>query len=52
MTDFEAAIRKLKSSIDESGSELQKVYEWNKKFGEGSNAAKRRKQSPYMSMYI
>jgi SpoVK/Ycf46/Vps4 family AAA+-type ATPase len=57
MSDFDFAIKRLKSSIDETGSELQKVYEWNKKYGEsrtdidGSTVRKLRK-SPYMSMYI
>ena len=32
--DFILAISKLKASVDDSGREIQKVVEWNEKYGE------------------
>jgi SpoVK/Ycf46/Vps4 family AAA+-type ATPase len=51
LSDFEAAMKKLKSSIAETGKELQKVIEWNEKYGE----MKRKKKSNLsnaFSMYM
>jgi len=43
-TDFSDAIKKLRASVDISGREMQKVLDWNDKFGEykktGSNRGK------------
>ena len=56
-TDFKEAMRKLKASVDESGRELQKVIEWNEKYGElkrssGSGRLSSRRSSQHLSMYI
>jgi hypothetical protein len=48
--DFKAAMQKLKASVHDSGRELQKVVEWNDKYGE----VKRKKKTKHtnISMYI
>jgi SpoVK/Ycf46/Vps4 family AAA+-type ATPase len=50
MNDFHEAISKLKASVDNSGKEIQKVLDWNEKYGEIKKSKKR--SSSYMSMYI
>jgi len=52
--DFQAAMKKLKASVDDNGRELQKVNEWNKKYGEFKRTRKTTTStaaSP-MSMYM
>jgi len=48
--DFKIAMQKLKASVHDSGRELQKVIEWNEKYGEVKRK-KKIKQSG-ISMYI
>jgi len=49
-SDFKAAISKLKASVDDQGREMQKVQEWNDKYGEVKQTKRRSK--PHVSMYI
>jgi len=51
LADFKAAIKKLTSSVDENGREMQKVVEWNEKYGELRRPSKRKKTS-HLTMYI
>ena len=51
-TDFREAMKKLKASVDESGRELQKVLEWNEKYGEVKKKNSAKRISPHLSMYI
>jgi SpoVK/Ycf46/Vps4 family AAA+-type ATPase len=45
LKDFQLAMKRLKASVDDSGREMQKVTEWNEKYGEfkkkgnGNNAS-------------
>jgi len=57
--DFMEAMKKLKASVDEGGRELQKVHDWNSKYGEvkGKGGAKgaggnARGGGSHMSLYI
>jgi SpoVK/Ycf46/Vps4 family AAA+-type ATPase len=47
-TDFKEAIKKLKASVDPGGRELQKVLEWNEKYGE----KKVGKKKAHLAMYV
>lgn len=49
--DFKDAMKKLKASVDESGRELQKVAQWNDKYGEIKRKSTR-KSTAYLSMYL
>ncbi len=49
--DFKYAMKKLKASVNDSGRELQKVIEWNSKYGEVKNK-KRGRSEIAMQMYI
>lgn len=42
-TDFSDAIRRLKASVDIHGREMQKVLDWNEKFGEYKKKGKKSK---------
>ncbi len=48
---YPQAIKKLKASVDEGGRELQKVLEWNEKYGEVKRKGKS-KGGTHMSLYI
>ena len=50
--DFKEAIKRLKASVDEGGRELQKVVEWNEKYGEVKRKGAKAKGSTHMSLYI
>ena len=50
--DFKVAMQKLKASVDESGRELQRVVEWNEKYGEMKRSSSNRRKGPNLSMYI
>jgi ATPase family AAA domain-containing protein 1 len=58
LDDFRYAMRKLKASVNDNGRELQKVVEWNAKYGEirrkpsQLSASKRLGSSGHMSMYV
>jgi SpoVK/Ycf46/Vps4 family AAA+-type ATPase len=53
MGDFKVAMRKLKASVDENGKELEKVQEWNDKYGEVKRSGgKKKKSTSHLSMYI
>jgi len=45
-------MQKLKASVDESGRELQRVVEWNEKYGEMKRSSSSRRKGPNLSMYI
>jgi hypothetical protein len=54
MEDFKHAMRKLKASVNDNGRELQKVVEWNNKYGEfkrkpGKGAGNK---PAHMTMYV
>ena len=49
--DFKYAMTKLKASVNDSGRELQKVIEWNSKYGETKNKQRSRRDVA-MQMYI
>ena len=49
-TDFRIAMQKLKASVDENGRELQRVFEWNEKYGEMKRNTKKRGLN--LPMYI
>jgi SpoVK/Ycf46/Vps4 family AAA+-type ATPase len=51
LADFEATVKKLKSSIAETGKELQKVIEWNEKYGEMKRKKKANLANTF-SMYM
>lgn len=42
-TDFTEAIKRLKASVDVHGREMQKVLDWNEKFGEYKKTGKKSK---------
>lgn len=51
--DFKEAMKKMKASVDDNGRELQKVVEWNEKFGEIKKSSRRQnKASSSLSMYM
>jgi ATP-dependent 26S proteasome regulatory subunit len=50
MNDFLEVLKKLKASVDDAGREMQKVVEWNEKYGEVKRKTKRRPAQ--LSMYI
>lgn len=53
LEDFQAAMRKLKASVDDNGRELQKVVEWNNKYGEFKRKAKKPSSgSAHLTMYV
>jgi SpoVK/Ycf46/Vps4 family AAA+-type ATPase len=52
MRDFEAAMRKLKRSVSETGRELSKVWEWNDEYGEIKKANKRDTLPQMMNMFL
>jgi hypothetical protein len=54
MEDFKHAMKKLKASVNDNGRELQKVVEWNNKYGEfkrkpGKGAGNK---PAHMTMYV
>ena len=49
-TDFKEAIKKLKASVDTGGRELQKVTDWNERYGEVKKVGK--KKQSHLAMYI
>ena len=51
LADFRAAMRKLTSSVDENGREMQKVIDWNDKYGE-IKRPNRKKKTSNLAMYI
>ena len=51
MNDFKMAMRKLKASVNENGKEIEKVRDWNEKYGE-VKTEKKRAQFSHLSMYI
>jgi hypothetical protein len=53
--DFREATKKLKASVDDNGRELQKVMDWNDKYGEVKKSAASKRSSKagsHMSLYI
>jgi hypothetical protein len=44
---FKAAMQKLKASVHDSGRELQKVIEWNDKYGEVMSFTGNQKENIY-----
>jgi SpoVK/Ycf46/Vps4 family AAA+-type ATPase len=52
MSDFQAAMRKLKASVDDNGRELQKVNDWNDKYGEFRRKRKPASKGSGLGMYI
>lgn len=53
LEDFQAAMKKLKASVDDNGRELQKVVEWNHKYGEFKRKPKKSSgSSAHLSMYV
>lgn len=52
MRDFEAAMRKLKRSVSETGRELARVWEWNDEYGEIKKTNKRDSLSQMMNMFL
>lgn len=51
LADFKLAMKKLTSSVDENGREMQKVVEWNDKYGE-IRRPNRKKKTSHLAMYI
>ena len=51
LSDFKLAMKKLTSSVDENGREMQKVVEWNDKYGE-IRRPNRKKKTSHLAMYI
>lgn len=49
--DFKLAMKKLKASVNDNGREMQKVMEWNSKYGEITEK-KRSKGAVNMQMYV
>ena len=49
--DFKLAMKKLKASVNDNGREMQKVMEWNVKYGE-IKEKKRSKGAVNMQMYV
>lgn len=52
MRDFEAAMRKLKRSVSETGRELARVWEWNDEYGEIKKKSKRDALPQMMNMFL
>ena len=50
--DFKAAMSKMKASVNDNGSALRKVIEWNEKFGEVKRSETKAKRSSSLSMYV
>lgn len=50
MTDFHEAIKKLKASVADTSRELQRVLEWNQKYGEIKNT--KTKTSKKLNLFI
>jgi hypothetical protein len=50
--DFDRAISRMKASIDEGGRELQRVQEWNLKYGELKSVRGKKKSAQQLSLYI
>lgn len=51
LDDFRVAMRKLKASVNNDGKELQKVVEWNSKYGEFKRKPKG-VNNAHLSMYV
>ena len=51
LADFKLAMKKLTSSVDDNGREMQKVVEWNEKYGE-IRRPNRKKKTSHLAMYI
>ena len=51
VVDFKVAMKKLKASVNDNGREMQKVMEWNSKYGE-IKEKKRKKGAVNMQMYV
>ncbi len=49
MKDFQFAMKKLKSSINDNGREIAKVIEWNSKYGEIKRS---KKKNMHVNLYI
>jgi SpoVK/Ycf46/Vps4 family AAA+-type ATPase len=53
MEDFKQAMKKLKASVNDNSRELQKVVEWNNKYGEFKRKPpKGTAGNPHMTMYV
>jgi SpoVK/Ycf46/Vps4 family AAA+-type ATPase len=52
MEDFQAAMKKLKASVNDNGLELQKVVEWNNKYGEFKRKGSKASSTAQMTMYV
>ena len=52
MRDFEAAMRKLKRSVSETGRELARVWDWNDEYGEIKKTNKRDALPQMMNMFL
>ena len=52
MEDFQLAMKKLKASVNDNGRELQKVVEWNSKYGEIKRKPKKPPASSLLTMYV
>ena len=50
--DFKYAMKKLKASVNDNGKEIQKVIEWNNKYGELKRKRKSTLSDSNLSMYI
>lgn len=50
LADFKIAMTKLKASVDDTGNEMQKVVDWNDKYGEVKKKSKSNRA--HLSMYI
>uniref|UniRef100_A0A0G4H7E7 AAA+ ATPase domain-containing protein n=1 Tax=Chromera velia CCMP2878 TaxID=1169474 RepID=A0A0G4H7E7_9ALVE len=51
--DIMSAIKKLSASVNQTGKELEKVWEWNDKYGEmPRKKAKRRPWPPNLAIYL
>lgn len=51
LEDFRQAMQKLKASVNNDGRELQKVVEWNSKYGEFKRKSKSAGNA-HLSMYV
>ena len=53
LEDFKQAIKKLKASVNDNSRELQKVVDWNNKYGEFKRkATKPSSSTAHMTMYV
>ena len=50
--DFDAALKKIKKSVSEKGTELKKVNDWNNEYGEIKRKKKRRGDDVVSSMFL